>query len=55
MMIARKAFVIKSMIVMPMPSQNKIKPRSRFMTNHTLSDLLIVKGKITHNLFYAPQ
>ncbi len=31
MMMARKAFVINSMIVMPIPSQNKINPKSRFI------------------------
>ena len=31
MMMARKPFVMNSMMVMPMPSQNKMKPKSRFM------------------------
>lgn len=30
MMTARMPFVIKSMMVMPMPSQNRINPKSRF-------------------------
>ena len=34
MMMARKQFVIKSMMVMPIPSQNRINPRSRFKSSH---------------------
>lgn len=37
MMMARKPFVMNSMMVMPMPSQNKMKPKSRFMLRRRLS------------------
>lgn len=49
-MMARKPFVINSMIVMPIPSQNKINPNRRFTIHRHLSIFLP-----DMNLFYFMQ